>query len=195
MTRKWEFPSKKRGIPRKDKEGCEDPTGAVSSILIRTWMQARLLPSTYKIGYSIASVMSDSLQPCGLWPARLLCPWDSPGRNSEVGTMPSSRASSWPRDRTCISCFFCIVRWILYPLSHQGSPLIRLLTKITRLFLHCRVQETEAQIYLKSPHKDSNLEWKPRLWDENLQRATRTWNVFKTKLTWLVHFTFWLLWW
>ena len=150
---------------------------------------------TYKIGCSTASVMSDSLQPCGLWPARLLCPWDSPGRNSEVGTMPSSRASSWPRDQTCISCIFCIVRWILYPLSHQGSPLIRYLTKFTRLFLHCRVEETEAQIYLKSPHKDSNLEWKPRLWDENLQRATRTWNVFKTKTYMTCHFTFWLLWW
>ena len=25
-----------------------------------------------------------------------------------------SRGSSWPRDRTCISCISCIVRWILY---------------------------------------------------------------------------------
>ena len=30
-------------------------------------------------------VMSDSLQPCGLLPTRLLCPWDSPGRNTGVG--------------------------------------------------------------------------------------------------------------
>ena len=30
------------------------------------------------------SVMSDSLQPHGLWPARLLCPWNSPGRNTAV---------------------------------------------------------------------------------------------------------------
>ena len=28
------------------------------------------------------SVMSDSLQPHGLQPARLLCPWDSPGKNT-----------------------------------------------------------------------------------------------------------------
>ena len=27
------------------------------------------------------SVLSDSLQPHELWPARLLCPWDSPGKN------------------------------------------------------------------------------------------------------------------
>ena len=27
----------------------------------------------------------DSLRPCGLYPTRLLCPWDSPGKNSGVG--------------------------------------------------------------------------------------------------------------
>ena len=26
-----------------------------------------------------------TLRPHGLWPARLLCPWDSPGKNSGVG--------------------------------------------------------------------------------------------------------------
>ena len=31
------------------------------------------------------SVVSDSLQPRGLWPARLLSPWDSPGKNPGVG--------------------------------------------------------------------------------------------------------------
>ena len=30
-------------------------------------------------------VMPDSLQPHGLWPARLLCPWGSPGKNTGVG--------------------------------------------------------------------------------------------------------------
>ena len=32
------------------------------------------------------SVMSDSLQPRGLSPARLLCPWNSPGKNTGVGS-------------------------------------------------------------------------------------------------------------
>ena len=31
------------------------------------------------------SVMSDSLQPHGLQPSRILCPWDSPGKNTVVG--------------------------------------------------------------------------------------------------------------
>ena len=29
--------------------------------------------------------MTDSSQPHGLWPTRLLCPWDSPGKNPGVG--------------------------------------------------------------------------------------------------------------
>ena len=32
--------------------------------------------------YVILVVSYDSLWPYGLWPARLLCPWDSPGKNT-----------------------------------------------------------------------------------------------------------------
>ena len=32
------------------------------------------------------SVLSDSLQPSGLQPTKFLCPWDSPGKNSWVGS-------------------------------------------------------------------------------------------------------------
>ena len=31
------------------------------------------------------SVVSNSLWPCGLFPTRLLCPWDSPSKNTWVG--------------------------------------------------------------------------------------------------------------
>ena len=58
--------------------------------------------------------MSDSLQPYGLKPTRLLCPWDSPSKNTGVGCYDSYRKSSWPRDRTCVSCSSCIGRQILY---------------------------------------------------------------------------------
>ena len=30
------------------------------------------------------SVVSNSLWPHGLWPTKLLCPWDSPGKNTGV---------------------------------------------------------------------------------------------------------------
>ena len=32
----------------------------------------------------MCSVVSDSLQPHGLWPAKLLCPWNFPGKNTGV---------------------------------------------------------------------------------------------------------------
>ena len=34
---------------------------------------------------SVYSVMLHSLRPYGLWPTRLLCPWDFPGKNTGVG--------------------------------------------------------------------------------------------------------------
>ena len=43
------------------------------------------------------SVMSDSLRPHGLWPARLPT-WDSPGQSTEWVAMPSSRGSSLSKD-------------------------------------------------------------------------------------------------
>ena len=40
------------------------------------------------------SVVSNSLRPFGLWPARLLCPWDSPGKNTEVDCIAFSNCHS-----------------------------------------------------------------------------------------------------
>ena len=51
------------------------------------------------------SLVSDSLWPRGLQPSRLLCPWDSPGKNTGVGSIPFSRGwSSQPRAQTHVSC-------------------------------------------------------------------------------------------
>ena len=60
-----------------------------------------------------ASVVSDSLRPHGLWPTRLLCPWDFPGRILAWVAVSSSRGSAQPGDRNCISCISCVGRWIL----------------------------------------------------------------------------------
>ena len=48
------------------------------------------------------SVMSDSLQPHGLQPTRVLPPWDSPGKSTGVA-ISFSRGSSLTRDRTRVS--------------------------------------------------------------------------------------------
>ena len=51
---------------------------------------------------------------CGIFQARIL----------EQIAISSTRGSSWPRDRTRISCVVCIGRWILLPLCHLVSPLL-----------------------------------------------------------------------
>ena len=50
-------------------------------------MCAKSLQSRFSrvCAYSVVSVMSDSVWPYGLWPTRLLYPWDSPGKNTRVG--------------------------------------------------------------------------------------------------------------
>ena len=52
--------------------------------------------------------------PGGLWPARLLCPWDPSGKNTGVGCMPSSRGSSRLRDQTHISYVSCVGRCVFF---------------------------------------------------------------------------------
>ena len=62
-------------------------------------------------------VMSDFLQLHGLLPARLLCPWDSPGKNTAVGSHSLLQGifltQGW--NPGLLHC-----RQILYCLSHQG---------------------------------------------------------------------------
>ena len=59
------------------------------TFLLFAWyssMFTLLVLSSYTVSYSSVSlsVMFDSLQPHGLQPTRLLCPWNSPGKNTGV---------------------------------------------------------------------------------------------------------------
>ena len=47
--------------------------------------QTQVFERSYACMHAVTSVVSNSLQPYGLQPARLLCPWDSPGKNTRVG--------------------------------------------------------------------------------------------------------------
>ena len=69
------------------------------------------------------SVMSDSCDSMdrGAWQATVHEILQA--RMLEWVAISFSRGSSWPRDWTHVSCVSCIGRWILYPLSHQRSPL------------------------------------------------------------------------
>ena len=56
-----------------------------------------------------------------LWPHGLYSPWNSPGQNIEVGSL-SLLQGIFPNQKSNPGLLHC--RWILYQLSHQGSPRI-----------------------------------------------------------------------
>ena len=64
------------------------------------------------------SVLSNSLQPHGLWPARL-SPWDSPGKNPGAGCHFLLQGI-FPTQGLNPGLLHC--RQILYCLNHYGSP-------------------------------------------------------------------------
>ena len=45
-------------------------------------MSPKLCVCVFLCMHYVTSVVSDSVQPYGLQPARILCPWDSPGENN-----------------------------------------------------------------------------------------------------------------
>ena len=70
----------------------------------------------YNVSYS---VVSSSLRFHGLKPTRLLYPWNSPGKNTGMGSC-SLLQGIFPTQGSNPRLMHC--RQILYRLSHQGSP-------------------------------------------------------------------------
>ena len=83
--------------------------------------------------HAVASVIFDSLRPNGLLPTSLLPPWDSPGKNTEVGchfllqgiflTQGLNPCLLWPFQEHSL------------PLSHLGNPPLCDLSLILGLLL------------------------------------------------------------
>ena len=69
-----------------------------------------------------ASIVFDSLQPYGLYPARILCPWDSPGKNTGMGCHALQFDFSNTGIESRLLLVSCIGRQVLYHKHHQGSP-------------------------------------------------------------------------
>ena len=68
------------------------------------------------------SVVSDFLWPHGQQPARVLCPWDSPGKNTGMGCHALFQGIFLTQGLSL--CLLCLLhcRHVLYPLSPLGSP-------------------------------------------------------------------------
>ena len=83
-----------------------------------------LLLSPWVCVCSVAPAVSDSVRPHGLSPSRLLCPWDSPGKNAGVAAMPPPGALPESGiEPGKISYVSCIGGGSL-PLAPPGKPLV-----------------------------------------------------------------------
>ena len=101
--------------------------------------------------YSLSRVQL--LRPHGLWPARLLCSWDSPGRNTGVGCH-FLLLGIFPTRGSNPSLLHC--RQILYQLSYKGSPtqaciwfnvLFCCLKILNIFFLHlCSIEKSDGTV-------------------------------------------------
>ena len=69
------------------------------------------------------SVILDSLWPHGLQPARLLCPWNFPGKNTGEGCC-FLLLWIFPTQGSNLGLPHC--RQIIYHVSHKGSPFLSL---------------------------------------------------------------------
>ena len=91
------------------------------------------------------SVVSNFLRPYRLQPTRLLCPWDSPGKNAGVGChallqriFPTQRSNpSLPHCRRILYCLSHqrnprILEWVVYPFS-RGSSRTRNCTRVSSI--------------------------------------------------------------
>ena len=68
----------------------------------------------------VAKLCPTLLQPHGLYPARLLCPWDFPGKITREGCHFLHQGIFWTQGWNP-----CLPHWQVdsLPVSHQGSPM------------------------------------------------------------------------
>ena len=67
--------------------------------------------------------MSDSMQLYGLQPVRLLCSWDSPGKNTGLGCHAILQGIFLIQESN--PCFLCLLHWQAgsLPLAPLGKPM------------------------------------------------------------------------
>ena len=89
---------------------------------VATWMELEIISKSYLEKHILSTcvsciLMSNSLQHHGLGPTKLLCPWNSPGKNTGVGChfLLQGIFLTQGSNPGLLHC-----RWILYHLSHQA---------------------------------------------------------------------------
>ena len=176
-------------------------TGNCSQYLIITFNEREglyIYIYIYIHGCSVASVTSNSLLPCGLQPARLLSPWDSPSKNTGMGCIHSSRGSSRLRDWTHVSWNSCIAGrfFAAEPLGKPPKYIYTYIIHITEL--HCCKPKTNTALQIsyisikfltlclqpQGSHSGGSCHYLPSIGREY---AGRGWMAFHCQVQCLLH--------
>ena len=160
-----------RHLSENQKINCINPGRANNTKLIIIEKKVKLIESQSCL---------NSFQPHGLQPTRLLCPWDSPSKNTRVGS-PSLLQGIFLTQGSNPGLLHC--KHMLYCLSHQGSPnhywVSPFKTTMTKkkqqlkkkIFprnqinqtCHCHIQESVYDIRQALLQKDVKSTWEPKL--------------------------------
>ena len=124
--------------------------------------------------YVSRSVMSDSLWPHGLQPARLFCPWNSPDKTTAVGIY-SLLQGIFQTQGLNLGLLHC--RQILYRLSHQGNsvythththththPIVKLLLGRKAMTNLDSIKKQRHHFTDKRPYSQSNGFFSSHVW-------------------------------
>ena len=116
--------------------------------------------------------MSNSLQVYGLWPVRLLCPWDSPGKNTGVGCPALLQGIFWTQGSN--QRLLCLLHWQVGSLSlaPPGKPLNSSLPVDLPLWL-LTLRSLSGAAHNRDPAS-------PRLGDSRTERMCMCEKVLKT---------------
>ena len=99
------FPAELPGKPQWSARHYLIPTPPRGYLIFYTFVYL-WFPIYYWLGNLTCSVLGKEVKvmSASLWPHGLYSPWNSPGQNTGVVVMPSSRGSSQLEDRTQVSC-------------------------------------------------------------------------------------------
>ena len=125
-------------------------------------------------------LQSNSLRPYGLQPARLLCPWDSPGSPVFSSTCSPPGHLLNPGIEPSSLMVSCIGRRVLYHQHHLGSPVSSILTVISKSSQNPGCQRKGLQLKYKQAQPFHPSLYPPTY---SSMKSTLT-HLRKKKLTW-----------
>ena len=103
------------------------------------------------------SIVPNSLQDHGLYPARLLCPWDSPGKDTGVSCHALLQGISQPRSPTPQADSLPSEPYVTVPQSARASQRARSEGRDPRIRCLTRKIQDHGSLMVDSPHIDKWL--------------------------------------